>query len=385
METNNSCYQYYDHINVLIKPTNGCNLRCMYCFHQDFGYHTERISLDTLQHFFDITLPHYKSMNIIWHGGEPSFVGPDFFRQCSDLAIKNAQRYEVLISQTMQTNGTLLTQQFIDILKQNNVSIGISYDGPINDNTRKSTKRLMHVNKLLSENHINYGIIAVVSGMNVHSLPELYEHMKDLRLDFQMSPYIDTSENASAELNMSAQEFIESMKSLFFIWLEDGHCNITVDPFMRMIRDWYVGHSMLCARSSCLRNWFCLNVNGLISPCDRDFPLEYCYGMVNELHDIRQIYDSDGYKNLISKSIQRRKLCIDHCDVYPLCEGGCNNNALYEGGIEKNGGFSCIVTKELLHMVRDTIDQLCLFGDTPKTKNPELLYWLGQQKEKKHE
>lgn len=376
--------QFYDHINVLIKPTDGCNLRCKYCFHQDTGYNSRKMSLETLQHFWDITMPHYKSISVIWHGGEPTYVGANYFRKCTDLTITSANKYGVKLSQTIQTNGTLLTEDFVKILKEASISIGISYDGPINQITRNSTTKLCETNKLLSANGINFGTIAVISGLNVLELIPLYEHMKQLKKDFQMNPYINTSKNAPSDLAMSFECYLEQMRSLYLYWLQDETCNITVDPFMRMIRDSYVGRSSLCTRSSCLRNWFCLNVDGTLSPCDRDFPEEFCYGNVKDYSDIREIYNSSGYKNLITKAIIRRNKCKKECDVYSLCEGGCNNNALFETGIENNGGFSCIVTKGLLHLVRDSVEEYEMFGETPIVRNPVLLEWLAQQKERRH-
>lgn len=379
------CFQFYDHINVLIKPTEGCNLRCRYCFHQDYGYQPAKLTMEHLRRFFEITMPHYKSMLLIWHGGEPTFVGAAYFRQCADMASDYAARYGVALRQTMQTNGTLLTEEFIDVLRSHHISIGVSYDGPVNQQTRGSTDALAVVNRRLSEHGINYGTIAVVSGLNVHQLPELYQHMKALHKDFQLNPYIDTSADAPADLAMSADEYVAAMRQLFALWLHDEACDITVDPFTRMIRDVYVGRSSLCSRSSCMRNWLCLNADGQLSPCDRHFPAEYCYGSVDDLDDVRQIYQSAGYMNLMRKAIARRKLCQEQCDVYALCEGGCNNNALYEGGLEKNGGFSCTVTKALLHMVRDATARYDLFGPAPQTENPTLLKALRALKEKDDE
>ena len=141
-------YQFYDHINILIKPTNGCNLRCVYCFHQDFGYDTKFLSKETLLHFFEITFPHYKSVNIIWHGGEPTFVGIKKFEEYVKMAKEYADRYQVKLTQIMQTNGTLLNQEFIDVIKKYNVGFGISYDGPVNQFTRGSTLKFLENRKL---------------------------------------------------------------------------------------------------------------------------------------------------------------------------------------------------------------------------------------------
>lgn len=144
-------YQFYDHINILIKPTNSCNLRCIYCFHQDYGYDSTFLKDETLSQFLEITFPHYKSVSIIWHGGEPTFVGEEIFERYVEIAESYADRYQVQLNQTMQTNGTLLNQKFLDIIKKHNIGFGISYDGPINDITRNSTTKLLKNMELIKK------------------------------------------------------------------------------------------------------------------------------------------------------------------------------------------------------------------------------------------
>lgn len=379
-ENKHTLFQFYDHVNVLIKPTDGCNLRCKYCFHQDMGYSPSALEEATLERFCRITFPHYKSINIVWHGGEPTFVGSRQFERYTNIVEKFATEAGTHLTQIMQTNGTLLTDDFIRIIKEHHIGIGISYDGPINDITRESTAMLRETDQRLRRESIRYGTITVVSGLNVHSLPQLYRHMSELGRPVQLNHYVNTAENAPKELNMSAQDYIVAMKELFEIWLSDENGSIEVDPFARLIRDVYHGRSSLCARSSCMRNWFCMESTGELTPCDRDFPEEYHYGYVFDYDDIREIYSSAGYLKLMQVSISRREKCQASCDVYQLCEGGCNNNALFETGLENNGGFSCTIYKALIRYVKQRIAEICLFDAPEKVPNPVIRRIVAQVK-----
>ncbi len=383
LKENKTIHQFYEHTNVLIKPTDGCNLRCKYCFHQDTGYSPRIMEDKTLIRFCDISFPYYKSMTIVWHGGEPTFIGAHRFEELLTIVDTCAKKYSTQVSHIMQTNGTLLTQGFIDILKKHNVGIGISYDGPVNNYTRGSTKRFLEVNELLKVNKIPFGTIAVVSGANVKHLPELYKHMRSIGRSFQLNHYVNTSENAPKDLNMSLDEYVDAMKELFELWVNDDNATISVDPFGRMIGDIYMGRSCLCARSSCMRNWFCLEVNGEITPCDRDFPQEYHYGSVFEYDDIRQIYASAGYLKLMAKAVDRRKKCKESCPIYDLCEGGCNNNALFESGLENNGGFTCLLTQQIILYIQKRVADLHLFTENPNVRNPVLLDIINNVKMEK--
>ena len=256
------------------------------------------------------------------------------------------------------------------VIKKNHIGVGISYDGPVNDITRRSTEKFLRTNEVLRQNEIPFGIISVISGLNVHDLPQLYKHMRDLRRSVQLNHYVNTAENAPKELNMSAQEYIDAMKELFDIWISDENGCIEVDPFARLIRDVYHGRSSLCARSSCMRNWFCMEANGNLTPCDRDFPEEYHYGHVFDYQDIREIYSSDGFLRLMQAAITRREKCSSACDVYSLCEGGCNNNALFETGIENNGGFSCQINQAIIKYVKKRVEDMDLYQNPGAAENP---------------
>lgn len=374
-------HQFYDHVNVLIKPTDGCNLRCLYCFHQDMGYSPKTMEPETLSRFLEITFPHYKSISIVWHGGEPTFVGLEKFSQYVLLAEAAAEKYGVILKQSMQTNGTRIDEKFLRFLMDHKIAVGVSYDGPVNDYTRNSTKKFMALNSLMEQHDVKFGTIAVISGLNVQKLPELYQHMKQLKRPVQLNHYVVTSQNAPVEMKMSAQQYITAIQALFDQFVQDETCCIEVDPFIRMIRDSYLGYSSLCARSSCMRNWFCLEPNGELTPCDRDFPEEYHYGSVFEHDDIRRIYQSSGYLRLMEKAIQRRKKCQASCKYYGLCEGGCNNNALYETGLENNGGFSCQVNMGLLSHIEKWAEETGAFADYTVVKNPVIRKLLNSLKD----
>lgn len=363
-------FQYHDYINVLIKPTNACNLRCKYCFHIDTGFKPEVLSIEDFCHFCDITMPYYKHVSIIWHGGEPSFVGLQNFKEYCELAKEYARKYDVKLRLSMQSNGTLLDREFLQFLKDEKIGVGISYDGPINSVTRNSTAEFAKLKLLSDEINMKLGVITVVSGLNVNSLIETYKEMSELNIPLQLNHYVKTSENQINELTLDEGVYLKQMYQLFDYWIADDKGKIQVDPLARYIRDLVLGSSNVCAHASCLRNWMCLNPDGIISPCDRDFPEEYCYGHVKEYSDIREVYNSKGYTSLIQKAIIRRTKCKTDCEFYGVCEGGCNSNALVEGGLENNGGFTCRITKSLLGYIKNKMEELKMLENPDTIVNP---------------
>ena len=145
-------YQFGNTLNVVIKPTFACNLRCKYCFYQHTDYSTEKMSVETLKNFCDISFSHFKQIMIIWHGGEPTVVGKDALKECIEIVKRKCKEHGVEnIQQNIQTNGTLLDDEFVKYLKGANVLTGISYDGLENDYLRKSTEKVLETIRLIKK------------------------------------------------------------------------------------------------------------------------------------------------------------------------------------------------------------------------------------------
>ena len=80
-------------------------------------------------------------------------------------------------------------------------------------------------------------------------------------------------------------------------------------------------------------------------------------GNINDIEHISEVFESDGFRNILIGSIERRKKCST-CDIFDKCQGRCNIDALTDGNIEENGGFSCVTYKEIYSHIRDTVTDI---------------------------
>lgn len=367
--------QYYEYFNILIKPTEGCNLRCVYCFNKNNGYKHELMTMETLKHIYSIMFPFFKSISIVWHGGEPTFAGVEFYKAALELQEKFARKYNVKMRNTMQTNATLLNDEFIDLIENYHISLGISYDGIVNDTTRNSTHKVLSAISKLKERNIRPGIITVVSKQNIDKLIPTYEHFKELCTGVQFNHYIEMDkESPCLDLSLSADNYVNKMYELFLYWFNDTTCNIDLNPFRVYLEQYLFDISSVCIHASCMRSWMCVDHDGNLSACDKVFPKEYQYGNIEDYSDIREVYYSNGYRNLLNESVKRREKCIASCDYYKYCEGGCNHSALVEGDLENNGGFSCITFKSLFGKIVSYLKSINLHRGNimEKINNPYL-------------
>lgn len=329
---------YSDHINFLILPTDSCNLNCVYCFHKPHSKSFDKISIDTIKHLLDISSPYYKNINFIWHGGEPLLMGMDFYKEVLELQ----QNYNNKICNSMQSNLTLLTPEFADFLSENNFTISGSFDGTCNEQSRGHSQAILNGRSLMIERGKRCGLVMVLSGLNIDHLIESYNFFKIQNINFTLNIYLDSTNSNPSPLKLEETHTIEKMCELFDYWAKDTSGNIHISYFKNILDYIVCGKKSLCSYTSCLGRWFGLRYDGSLTPCNRYFPQEYCFGNIHDYDSIGEAFESEGFKKLLTEAVERRNNCKE-CPVYNFCAGGCNNVALNENGVRNNGGLSCKV------------------------------------------
>lgn len=350
----------YRAMNVLIVATEACNLRCKYCLNGKGQYNTTVMNLQTLEKIFDVVFPEYDSIQFVWHGGEPLCAGFDYYEKAIAMQEKYQSKYGTEVLNVMQTNGTLINDKFAEFLVNHHFIMGISFDGITNDSTRGRTEQTLEGIRLLRENGTNrIGAITVVSSDNVNHLKENYDYMMQLELPTDYNSLIGTGGVLDhAELALDDQVFIKREIELFEYWLTDKNCKYMVNPFYSYVKDIIFGSTSVCWHTSCLGRWICVHPDGTIYPCSREYPLGYSYGNIKDINSVDELWESKGFEKLLRSTVERRSKCEEKCDLYEFCQGGCSCNALTEGKIEDNNGFTCRTYYSIFTYVREKIESL---------------------------
>ena len=160
-------------IHVLAKPTGAtCNLNCAYCFFLEkerfYPGSDFRMSDEVLESYVRqlIEAHRTKEVTVAWQGGEPTLMGVDFYRR----AIEYQNQYRqpgMTFENTMQTNGTLLDDEWCAFFKEHNYLVGISIDGPrelhdtyrVDKGGRGTFDRVMRGLRLLQKHQVEYNIL----------------------------------------------------------------------------------------------------------------------------------------------------------------------------------------------------------------------------------
>ena len=345
----------YKRIEIMVIPTDYCNMNCVYCFNErrTGNYCSKNImSEETLEQLCRITLPYYEEVVFLWHGGEPLSAGMDFYKMA--LRVQSMYSGEVRIRNRMQTNLSLMTREYADFLTENGFNIGSSYDGINNDLTRGNSEQILRGYRNVKSSNGNIGFIYVAQAKNIDNLIEDYQWFKSQGMNYTINSYKST-DKMHDRLYVAPDRYYNALNELFDVWLYDKGCNIHVAIFEEYVRYFIEGKKSKCCYTSCLGKHLAIYPNGDIYNCNRDFSKEYCFGNISEYNDIHECFSSEGFKKLLNCAYTRRQNCREKCDIYKFCMGGCNSDAAMGGDISAADQDECIGLKSFYYHVSDKI------------------------------
>jgi uncharacterized protein len=286
--------------HLMTKPAGArCNLECTYCYYlsKDSLYEDTSIIMDgrVLEEVVKQYIASQASPVVVfsWQGGEPCLAGTDFFKQVIHYQKKYARNKK--IENLIQTNGTLLDEQWCHFLKKHNFLVGISIDGPeeIHDlyrggpDWRPSWKRVMHGIKLLRDHDVEFNTLTTVNAHTVNYPLEIYRFLKETGSKHQQySPVVErqahkkpekdrglvhptTRQGASlTSWSVPAEKYGNFLNSIFDVWIQKDIGQIFVQMFESTLASW-LGEDP----GQCLYRQYCGNVlvmekNGDIYACD---------------------------------------------------------------------------------------------------------------------
>lgn len=346
-----------DYLSLIVKPTNACNMRCKHCYHEEKGYDNNIMAFDLIEKLFDLVKNNVEHLNIIWHGGEPLMVGLDYFKHA--ISIEKQILEQQNVTNSIQTNASLLTEEFVDFFNCHNFEIGISFDGLYNDLLREKTDIVKQNIEMLKIKQAMFGALTVVTSKTIDKLIEIYNYFKIQNIDYKFA-YIFESGTAKYNKHLLINEttYVKNVIKFFDYWIIDKNCNIHVDNFEKFVNMCLFKGEGECEYSSCLFHYLGIDSNGDVYPCGRSYTNEYCLGNIKDFKTIEEIFQTPTYKNILLSSIIRREKCKQTCDDFIYCQGGCNNNAIMENGISNNNGFSCNTFKQIFLHIKKRVLQI---------------------------
>ena len=350
-------------VSLMIKPaSSNCNLRCKYCFYHDLASCREMpshgmMTLDTLE---DILKKAFEfadgSMVMIsFQGGEPLLAGKDFFRGFAAMLPRlNTKRSAVHVG--VQTNGTLIDEEWCDIFLKNRYLVGLSLDGDAVTNILRidakgedTFDRVYSAAKMLQAKKVDFNILTVITKPVVDNISRVYSFFRKNKFKHLQfipclkplgMPKADTPESFyengdEAENMMNAEDFHINaddyeifLKKAFSLYTRDyidgRYTSIRLfDNFVRLAHS---QRAEQCGMNGHCTHQYVIEADGEVYPCDFYCTDEYSLGNILDT-DFAKLERSPKAIKFIEESLGIEEKCKE-CNYYRLCKNGCKRERI---------------------------------------------------------
>ena len=353
--------------HVLIKPTGAiCNLDCKYCFFlsKEMLYPGSRFAMadDLLETYLKQLLESHRApeVDVAWQGGEPTLMGLDFFERSVGL-VNKLKRPSQKIQYTIQTNGTLLDDEWCAFFRRNHFLVGLSMDGPkdlhdvyrVNKGGAGSFDQVMRGLNFLKKNEVDFNILCTVHAANQHHPLEVYRFFRD-ELGAQFIQFIPIIERVSAsmlpianegwserpggdrplytiegsqvtERSVEAGAYGQFLIAIFDEWVKTDVGKIYVQHFDSALANWVGVPGAVCIFTETCGTALALEHNGDLYSCDHFVEPKYKLGNIRETHLIQLLASPQQIKFGQDKKNTLPRYCRE-CSVRFACHGECPKN-----------------------------------------------------------
>ena len=344
-------------VYVMLKPVGAvCNLACEYCYYLEKGklypeVKNHVMSEALLEKFIKEYLECQTMQQVLftWHGGETLMRPISFYKKALELQKKYAGGRQ--IDNCIQTNGTLLNDDWCKFFKDNNFLVGVSIDGPqkFHDAYRRNKQGLPSFYKVMKgiermkKFGVEYNAMAVVNDYNVDYPIEFYQFFKDIECRYiQFTPIVErlathqdgtclTSpvENENdiklAPFSVNADKWGDFLCTVFDEWLKEDVGQYFVQIFDTTLANWVGEQPGVCSLARTCGHAGVMEFNGDVYACDHFVFPEYKLGNIYHQTITEMMYSEKQLKFGADKYDKLPKQCKD-CEFLFACYGECPKN-----------------------------------------------------------
>jgi serine-type anaerobic sulfatase-maturating enzyme len=339
-------------IHVLAKPTGAtCNLHCSYCFFLNkerlYPGSNFRMNDAVLETYIRQLIESHRSpkVTVAWQGGEPTLMGLDFYRRAINYQ-NQYQRPGMTFENTMQTNGTLLNDEWCEFFHDHHFLIGISIDGPgelhdvhrVDKRGKPTFDRVMRGLRLLQKHGVEYNILTTVNRRNGDHPLEVYRFLRDEAgaTWMQFIPAIERLNAAGVSLyqegttvsehSVRPEQLGNFLSTIFDEWVRKDVGQVFVQTFEATVRNWLgLPSSGMCVFDATCGHGLALEHNGDLYSCDHFVEPKHLLGNIQQNHLI-DLVSSDQQRTFGRDKLETLPRYCRECEVGFACKGECPKN-----------------------------------------------------------
>ncbi len=349
-------YAFSKPLYVMTKPAGSlCNLACDYCYYTEKSKlyrHTPKhiMSDELLEKFIReyINCQTTPDIYFTWHGGETMMRPLDFYKKVVQLQRKYAGGRNIVNS--IQTNGTLITEDWCRFLHDENWLVGVSIDGPqeFHDEYRKSKtgkpsfRQVMNGIKLLNKFQVEWNAMAVVNDFNADYPLEFYHFFKEIGCHYiQFTPIVERifkhpdgrilaspdegAEAALADFSITPEQWGNFLCTIFDEWVRQDVGEYFIQIFDATLANWMGVLPGLCSMAETCGHAGVMEFNGDVYSCDHFVFPEYKLGNIFQKNLIDMMFSDKQLKFGEAKKSTLTEQCRN-CEFLFACHGECPKN-----------------------------------------------------------
>jgi len=354
-------------IDLIMKATRRCNLRCEYC--GDWRARGDNaMSFATVARVTEHALRDYDCVQFTWHGGETTLLPISFYKKAM-LAQARLRRPGQIVVNSLQTNGTLIDDEWACFFRDARFDIGVSIDGPpdVQNKMRPyasgkgSFDDVVRGIEALRRRGVPHGVIMVVDHAVLDAGPA---RIFDFFVDLGVSSYsclpvkpVERPDGAHAAVHhTSVRRMTEFLRGLYDCWLAHGDPDIHVvelDAVRNRLRGEDPGSCTM--GGTCFGKYFTVEPNGDVKNCD-------CFQEPEALGNIAtrsfaDIASSDAILARIAANERELRVVAEQCAHFEITRGGCAHERQLAAAREDAADRTCCAPGGLIDYIRSKMTQ----------------------------
>ena len=334
--------------HVLAKPSGPiCNLDCSYCFFLEkealYPGDRFRMSDEVLDNYVRQLLEAHRrpEVTVAWQGGEPTLMGIDFFRRALE-ACERHRRPGQRLSHTIQTNGTLLNDEFCELFEANRFLVGISIDGPpelhdryrVDKRGRPTFDKVRRGYELLRRHGVDTNVLCTVHAANEAHPLEVYRFLRDDlgARHIQFIPIVEPEDDPAwpegrraGARSVSPPGWGRFLEAVFDEWVVRDVGTVYVSQFDAALASWVGVPPAPCIFNETCGDALALEHNGDLYSCDHFVDPEHLLGNILDTHMVELVASPAQRAFGRAKADGLPRQCRE-CDVRFACHGECPKN-----------------------------------------------------------
>ena len=359
--------------HVMSKPTGAiCNLDCEYCFflskeelYPGSGFRMDDVVLDAYVGQLLSAQRGADEVVVAFQGGEPTLMGLDFFRRVLEREAHHAAPGQKILN-TIQTNATLIDDEWAAFLKQNEFLVGVSIDGPremhdafrVDKGGKPTFDRVIAGLDALKRHDVEWNALTTINAANQDHGAEVYRFLRDdlgatfvqlipivERVTPEMLPLAESgwgSRRGDRPLyrqagdkithrTVGAEQYGRFLIDIFEEWARHDVGDVFVQMFDTSLAHWLgMEQAGMCVHARTCGDAVALEHNGDLYSCDHFVEPEYLLGNISQGKTLLQLVDSPQQRAFGQAKLDTLTDYCRQCDVRFACNGGCPKDRFIE-------------------------------------------------------